>query len=121
MEGRIELREQSADTLADESTFDLAWIPAVFIPERALPKIAERTLHALRPDGWMVFVFLNTTALDPTNAAFWRLRGTMWGGPLLSPPTAETLAKNAGFVDVRTLPTPPNVPVGLVVGRRPRT
>ena len=115
---RIELREQGAEALEDDGAFDLAWMPIVFMPERVIPEATERTHRALRPGGWVVFSFINLSISDERAAAFWRLRTTMFGGPLWLPSQVEKLARDYGFVDVRTLPSPPGAPVALVVGRR---
>jgi hypothetical protein len=118
MGDRSELREQSADTIEDVDAFDLAWVPMLFIPERFLPGTAERTLRALRPGGWAVFVSPSTEALDGAAAAFWRLRVTTWGGPPWGANEVERLLRDRGFVETRTLPSPPGVPIAFVVGRR---
>jgi SAM-dependent methyltransferase len=115
---RIELREQGAENLEDDKAFDLAWMPIVFMPERVIPEATKRTHRALRPGGWVVFAFPNFESGDAQTAAFWRLRTTMWGGPLWTPSEVEKVARDHGFVDVRTMPAPPGVHVALVAGRR---
>jgi predicted O-methyltransferase YrrM len=116
---RIELREQGGENLADDKAFDLAWIPMAFMPERIVPAAVERTLHALRPGGWVVFnCWADFAGTDPKHAALWQLRGTIFGGPPWNSVEGEKLLRDKGYVDVRTLPSPPNVPIGVVVGRR---
>jgi hypothetical protein len=41
-----------------------------------------------------------------------------WGGCLISPLQIETLLREAGFVDIRVLPSPPGAVVALVAARR---
>jgi ubiquinone/menaquinone biosynthesis C-methylase UbiE len=118
LRNRIELREQGAETLEDDNAFDLAWMPTIFMPERVIPEATKRTHRALRPGGWMVFAFGNLDVPDERTVALWRLLTTMFGGPLWLPSQVETLARDCGFIDVRTLPSPPGAPVALVVGRR---
>ncbi len=119
MRDRIELREQGAENIEDDKAFDLAWLPTPFIPERVIPQALERTLQALRPDGWIVLPCIaGLEAMEPAGAAAWRLRAATWGGPLLPTSQWEKMLVDKGFVDVRTLPSPPGVPVGMVVGRR---
>jgi len=115
---RIELREQGVEHLEDDSAFDLAWMPTVFIPERVIPAGIERTLRALRRDGWLMMVYINLEGADPISAAFWRLRLTTFGGPNLDSGRVEQLLRERGFADVRSFPRPPGVPIGLTVGRR---
>src|SRR4029077_10323017 len=51
---RIELRQLRIEELRDETAFDLAWLPAFFIPEQALAAAITRVHAALRPDGWLL-------------------------------------------------------------------
>jgi SAM-dependent methyltransferase len=115
---RIELREQRAESLEDESAFDLVWVPIFFVPEAVIPAVAERTLRALRPGGWVMFVYPELEGMDAARTAFWRLRVTTWGGPLWSSGEVEKLLREKGFADVHALPRPPGGPTGIIVGRR---
>ncbi|MDQ3106895.1 MAG: class I SAM-dependent methyltransferase [Actinomycetota bacterium] len=51
---RVELREQGVQDLADDNRFDLAWLPAPFIPEPIFPSALARIHAALRIGGWIV-------------------------------------------------------------------
>lgn len=115
---RIELREQGAEDLPDEDRFDLAWVPGVFIPERALPSILERVRRALRPGGWLLLAFAGPGA-DPLATALARLRTALWGGAQLAPAEFEGLLARSGLADVRFLPGPPGSTVAMMAGRRP--
>src|SRR5262245_49081026 len=44
---RIELRQQNAEDLTDVDSFDLAWIPSAFIPDRSITTVALRVHRAL--------------------------------------------------------------------------
>jgi len=114
---RVELREQACEDLADAAAFDLAWLPIIFMPERIIPAALERTFRALRPGGWLVTGLANTegTEFSPT---FWRLRTTMFGGPMWTLGQLQELLAAKGYTDTRVLPTPPGAPA-LVVARRP--
>src|ERR1044072_188155 len=52
---RIELREPSGAELLDEQVFDLAWLPAPFMPPQVLWRTVERVHQALKPGGWLLF------------------------------------------------------------------
>jgi hypothetical protein len=116
---RIELREQSVEALDDQAAFDLAWFAIPFIPERCVRPGCERTLKALRPGGWITVAPANYDGMKPPMAALARLRVTQWGGPVWSAAEVEKVLRETGFVDVRSLPTPPGSPAALIVGRRP--
>jgi ubiquinone/menaquinone biosynthesis C-methylase UbiE len=114
---RIELREQAAEALEDESAFDVVWMPILFMAERGIPTAMARCRRALRPGGWVLASFVNHGVLPPAAAAMWRLRTTTWGGPLWGPEQVELVMRDAGFAEVRTLASPPGVPIVFVAGR----
>lgn len=113
---RITVREQAAEALEETSTYDLAWLPIIFMPEKVVPAACERVLGALKPGGWLVTALADITGSDPM-AAIWRLRTTMFGGPGWTLDHLQAVLTGKGFVDVHTLKTPPGAPA-LVVARR---
>jgi SAM-dependent methyltransferase len=114
---RITLREQRAEDLEDESAFDLTWVPSTFMREAVIAPACERAHRALRPGGWLLFPMVNP-GNDAQAAALGRLRTTLFGGYVTTPPHVEGLLRDTGFVDVRTLPAPPGAVVAMVAGRR---
>jgi SAM-dependent methyltransferase len=114
---RIEVRQQAAEDLPDVDAFDLAWVPAAFIPETSIPAIVERVHRALRPGGWLLFAMVNQGG-DPLAGSYARLRTATWGGALLAAAQVEALLGRAGFVDVQVLPGPPNAVVAMFAARR---
>lgn len=115
---RIELRYQGGEELTDTEAFDLAWIPVPFIPERVLAAVLERTASALRPDGWLLMPLVNPAA-EPFLTALTRLRIALWSGSTMTPLDVDVYLQKAGFVDIKTLPTPPVAVAALVACRRP--
>jgi hypothetical protein len=113
---RIELRRIAVQDLADEESFDLAWLPAVFIGEQVLGPALKRVRAALRPGGWVLFPVMGAAGADRQRAVG-QLLTALWGGPVLSLQGAEALLKEAGFTAVRALEGPPWAPA-LVVGQR---
>ena len=114
---RIEVREQGGQEVPENDTFDLAWVPSLFIPPHALRAIVPRVLGALRPGGWVLVAMANP-GTDPVGAAFSRVRTVMWGGPVLAPSDAERMLTDAGFVGAMTLPSPPGSPAAMVAAQR---
>ncbi|WP_164928686.1 SAM-dependent methyltransferase [Gloeobacter violaceus] len=115
--GRIQLRQQAAEDLCDTSTFDLAWLPSAFMPEKVMPTACEHVHRALRPGGWLLFAMANPGS-DPLSASLVRLRTVIRGGCVIVPGQAETLLNQIGFVDMQTLPSPPGAVVALIAARR---
>jgi SAM-dependent methyltransferase len=97
---RVELRVQSVETMPDTHAFDLAWLPSLFIPERALPLALDRAHGALRPEGWLL-VPIRGAEPDPLVDAIGRLRVARLGGSALTGEEAEASLTHAGFTDVR--------------------
>ena len=116
VQDRIELREQSGEDIPDERTFDLAWLPAPFIPPRVLGRIVERVHRALKPGGWLLFA----TAKPGTDlrAALMRFRVATWGGEPTSQDEVDRHLVDAGFLQLRVLPGPPRDFKMIVAARR---
>jgi SAM-dependent methyltransferase len=113
---RIELREQAVEELPDANAFDLAWLPSVFIPGRTIPEALRRVHRSLRPGGWVLFAAVNPAA-DPLAVSLARLRTVEWGACPWTPPEAERLLEQAGFVEIAALPGPPSAAVAFIAGR----
>jgi SAM-dependent methyltransferase len=115
LDDRIELREQAGEDLDDVDAFDLAWVPGVFVPAAAADALARRVHRALRPGGWLLFPSLRTGggALRDAQA---RLRAAMFGGAAVAPGEREAMLRDAGFRDVRALPSASAST--MIVGRR---
>lgn len=117
LDERIELREQRAEDLSDEAAFDIAWLPAIFMPRAAVRPACERILRSLRPGAWMLFNAVQPGD-DPTTDALWYLRTTMFGNSAMTVQETETLLRDVGYADVRTLCSPAGSFMRLVGGRR---
>lgn len=117
LEGRIELREQTAQEVSDSQTFDLAFFPSVFIAEPVMGTALARIHHALRPGGWISFVILNPGP-DELSASLARLQTVLWGGHPWTPSEALSLLEQAGYVQVTMLPSGPAAPFVRIIGRR---
>lgn len=116
LEERIELREQAAEALPDEETFDLAWIPAPFIPPDALGSVIDRVRRALKPGGWLLFATAKPG--EDLRGAVMRLRVAQFGGRPTTQDEAERLLSGAGFTEIRALPGPPGDFKLVVAARR---
>jgi SAM-dependent methyltransferase len=114
---RIELREQSVDVLSETDRFDLAWIPSLFLPERAIPAACERVRRALRPGGWLLFAAMKRSQ-DPLAAALAGFRTALFGGFITTPERVALLLREAGFVDVKELPSSPTALAAIFAARR---
>jgi SAM-dependent methyltransferase len=116
LEGRITLRAQKVEELDDVSAFDLAWLPAPFLPSAILEAALANATRALRPGGWLLLARL--AGSDPLSVAIATLRTVRFGGRALSTNDAEALLTRAGLTSVRTLPRDTWAPGLLTVGRR---
>jgi len=113
---RVELRRLDVAELADEAGFDLAWVPAPFVPEAALRQGVARIAAALRPGGWAMLAH-GKYGQDPVEDALNRFKTVAFGGTPLDDAQAAALLTGVGLVDVRPAPTPPGAPA-ITLGRR---
>ena len=113
---RVILREQDVSGLTDEATYALAWLPAPFVPEAAVRAGVPRLVRSLIPGGWLI-VGHGKLAGDPLDDALTRFKTVSYGGTPLDNEQAQTLLRDAGLLDVTTVPTPMGAPA-ITVGRR---
>lgn len=116
LQDRVEVREQAGEKLDDERAYDLAWLPAPFVPAPALAPLVERTLRALKPGGWLLFAAAKPG--DDLRGAALRFRVALYGGAPSTQPEIEELLADKGFTEVKTLPGPPKDFKMIVAGRR---
>ena len=112
---RVELRRQGIAELTDEAAFDLAWVPAPFIPEDALRDGLARVRAALRPGGW-IMVGHGKYGDDRLENALNRFKTVAFGGTALDDEAARALLAACGFSEIVALPTPPGAPA-LTIAR----
>lgn len=117
LEGRIELRPQRVQDLVDESCYDLAWVPVMFLPADVAAHGLHRVHAALRPGGWAV---LGSLAADGNGLqpAVRRMMSLLFGSGRLLPPDAIEMLRAAGYQGIQALPAAPGVPVQMIVGQR---
>jgi SAM-dependent methyltransferase len=114
---RVELRLQDVADLDEIDSYDLAWVPAPFVPSTALEAGMPAIGRAVRPSGW-VMIGHGKFAGDPLDDALTRFKTVIYGGTPLDDGQAHALLTSAGFADVFTMPTPPGAPA-ITVGRKP--
>ncbi len=116
--GRIELREEAAQDLADMRAFDLAWLPSLFVPREAIAPSLAALRRALLPGAWLLIPMMRPTE-DALAGALAGLRVAMFGGWPWRPDELEGLLRAQGFHEIRALPTPPQAVTGLLAARCP--
>jgi methylase of polypeptide subunit release factors len=114
---RVSVRKQSMADFEDADGFDLAWVPAPFLPEAALLQGLPRVVATLRPGG-LLMVGHGKFGIDPVADALTRFKTTAYGGTALDEQTAQRLLREQGLTAVRSLPTPPGNPA-ITIGSAP--
>jgi Methyltransferase domain len=114
---RVTVREQDVASFADDTGFDLAYLPAPFIPPAAMHAGLPRVVAALRPGGWL-FIARGKMGGAPAEDALTRLKTLVYGGTPLDDAEASDLLSGAGLTAVRTAPTPAGAP-GITIGQKP--
>lgn len=113
---RVVLREQDVAELTEHAVYDLAWLPAPFVPQPALTAGIKRIFTALRSGG-LVMIGHGTFEGDDLPVSITRFKTVAYGGTPLDAAGAATLLQGHGFGSVQLLPTPPGAPA-ITVGRR---
>jgi len=116
LEQRIELRAERGERLADESSYELAWIPAFFVAEPLLDVVLGRVRRALRADAWLLLPVLRAEA-SALAASVVRLRTALWGGSALTLGEAAARLAAAGFIDLQSFASTPTSATGLLAAR----
>lgn len=115
---RVRLRCQDVAGLDEREAYDLAWIPAPFVPPAALTAGVAATAAALRPSGWLLLGLGDLPPDRPLDAAVSRLNTAAWGGTALSDDDAAHLLTAAGLTDVTHIGAVPGAP-SMTAARRP--
>ena len=113
---RVEVRQSDVAALADEAAYDLAWIPAPFIPEPAFSTGVARIVAALRPGG-MLMIGHGIYEGNELENAIARFKTVGYGGTPLDGESAARLLSTFGLTAIRRIHLPPGAP-GLTVGLR---
>jgi SAM-dependent methyltransferase len=119
LKDRLEVRLLPVQELADVARFDLAWMPAPFLPPEVLAAGIRRVHDALRPGGWLI---IGAGRFDDNAlaAAVTRWKTLLSGGTPLTPDEARSSFAEAGFAAMTELPTPPGAPA-LYAARKTTT
>ena len=114
---RVGLRQQDVAELTDEACYDLAWIPAPFIPEPAINTGLDRIVTALRPGGLLMIGHGRDGGTD-LDTAITRFKTVVYGGTALDGPSAVNLLNQHHLTCVQTIATPPGAPA-ITTGQKP--
>jgi SAM-dependent methyltransferase len=117
LQDRITLRPISIQELDDVDAFDLAWMPAPFLPMSALEAGVPPVAQSLRPGGWLI---LGRYAApdEPLPQALAALRTLRGGGTPLTDAEAVALLERGGLTNVRAVPSDWGAPIRFVAGQR---
>jgi predicted O-methyltransferase YrrM len=114
---RVRLRLQSVADIAESGSYELVWLPLIFIPPDVVHE-ALPPLHAsLRPGAWLV-ASVGRVQGSPLAMAVKMWQTQLASGTALTPEQAIQLLCEHGFADVGIVDTAPGMPT-LVAGRRP--
>jgi 2-polyprenyl-3-methyl-5-hydroxy-6-metoxy-1,4-benzoquinol methylase len=118
LEGRIELRAQPVEELADARRFDIAWVPAMFLGHDRAARGLERIFHGLKPGAWALVASMADEG-EELQPAVLRLIAVQYGGGGLFPEHVAGMLSAARFADDFVMPPMPGVAIRLTMGRGP--
>lgn len=116
---RVAVRKQDVAEFADDDAatgFDVAWLPAPFIPPAAIDSGLPRITAALRPGGWLILGH-GKLGGTPVEVAVTRLKTIAYGGTALDEAAACHLLRSAGLTSVRPVPTQAWAPA-ITIGQK---
>lgn len=111
---RVTFREQDVLALGDEQVYDLAWVPAPFLPAEILDDALRRVMAAMRTGGWIVVGTNGDSPGGPPAGAAWL--AALAGGSAETASQAEARLRALDATSLQRFPTVPGGPV-LVAGR----
>lgn len=117
LQERITLRPVSIQEIDDTDSFDLAWMPAPFLPRSVLDAGVPVVARSLRPGGWLV-LGRYTAPHEPLPEALAALRTVRGGGTPLSDDEAIALLERGSLTNVRSVPSDWSAPIRFVAGQR---
>ena len=94
MRDTIELRLQSVTEMTDQTTFDVAWVPQMFIAREELEAGLDRVWTALRPGGWIILALAGGGDGGRIDAYHALLATTLGGGPMTVEEGTELLDRH---------------------------
>jgi hypothetical protein len=102
--------------LTEVETFDLVYLPQVFLSEDVFVRGLATVWRALRRGGWLIMPAISVAG-DDFRAALSRLRNTLWGGGSRLPEQVAEAVTRSGFTDVQVRPV--GGTMHTVLARRP--
>lgn len=117
LEDRITLRAIAIEDITDTDSFDLAWMPAPFLPRAVLESSVPVVARSLRPGGWLV-LGRYAAPQEALPEALADLRTVRGGGTPLSEDDAVALLERGGLANVRSVPSEWMAPIRFVAGQR---
>jgi SAM-dependent methyltransferase len=117
LEDRITLRAVAIEDITDTDAFDLAWMPAPFLPRSVLESGVPVVARSLRPGGWLV-LGRYAAPQEALPEALADLRTVRGGGTPLSEDDAVALLEGGGLANVRSVPSEWMAAIRFVAGQR---
>jgi predicted O-methyltransferase YrrM len=112
---RVVLREQDIAALDEQACYDLAFVPAPFVPYSALQAGLPRVVRAMKPGAWLCLAH-GRFGGTPLEDSVTRLTTLIFGGASLDGDAARKLLTESGLTQVSTIPAPAPGP-GITLGR----
>src|SRR4029077_5918749 len=101
---RVRVRRQSVADIEESGTFELVWLPLIFIPPDVV-RAALPALHAsLRPGGWLI-ASVGRVYASALGAAIAAWQTQLASGTALTPEQATQLLGEHGFAGVLIVDT----------------
>jgi len=113
---RVAIRRERVEEMQEDSTFDLAFLPQMFLPDVVIEEALRRIFRALKPGGWLLVAVLSHDGSGTTSVVN-RLKNLLWGGNTRDVARIKPLLESAGFDPV--IRAPGRQSMRMICARRP--
>ena len=113
---RVSVRNENLENLREVASYDLVWLPSVFMSEEVIRRSLAHVFRALAPGGTLIFALFEAPS-EPLQEALSSLGVVRMGGHPWRRDEVETLLRAAGLVNVEAYHFP-EVDLTLVAAER---
>jgi SAM-dependent methyltransferase len=117
MTERVSVRNENLENLRELASYNLVWLPSLFMPEQVIRRSLAPVFQALAPGGTLIFALWEVSP-DPLRQALTSLAVLRMGGHPWRPEEIESLLNATGFTDVEAFNFP-EMELTLVAGCKP--
>ena len=99
---RVSVRNENLENLREVASYDLVWLPSVFVSEEVIRRSLAPVFQALTPGGTLIFALFEAPS-EPLREALASLGVVRMGGHPWRRDQVETLLRATGLINVEAI------------------